>query len=248
MPVIMPLGGEVDWPKNEGVLGVIGVAPWATIDFLRAFYALVPATKDWQYPRVITDTNTKLPSRGRHLQLGERDPSPYIAETIQELAGLGATAIVLPCNTAHILYDRWALNAPVPVPHIVEETVHQAASMGASVLTAFSSTSLAKHDLYGAIIEKNGMRCHRLDDRDQALISAMLEEVKVHSAVGPANMHALGLLSERLLQTGVDTILLGCTELSGLVPSLEAAGLRVIDSNRALAESALRLISGRHAG
>ena len=43
MPTIQPPGGAVHWPSGEGVLGVVGVAPWATLDFLRAFYALVPA-------------------------------------------------------------------------------------------------------------------------------------------------------------------------------------------------------------
>ncbi|MDQ1197848.1 MULTISPECIES: aspartate/glutamate racemase family protein [Agrobacterium] len=244
MPTIIPPGGAVDWPAQEGTLGVIGVAPWATIEFLRAFYTLIPASKDWHYPRVITDTNTKLPSRGRHLQLGERDPSPFIAETIEEMAALGATVIVLPCNTAHILYDRWASASPVPVPHIVQETVYRAALNGARLVTAFSSTSLASSDLYGSFIEKSGMFCYRLEASDQALISAMLEEVKVRGAVGALNLEHLRLLCETLRRAEVDTVLLGCTELSGIAPHLQAAGLAVFDSNLALAESALALVNG----
>jgi len=244
MPTIIPPGGDVDWPEDEGVLGVIGVAPWATIEFLRAFYALIPASKDWHYPRVITDTNTKLPSRGRHFQLGERDPSPFIAETITELAALGATVIVLPCNTAHLLYDRWATASSVPIPHIVGETVALAAQNGARVVTAFSSASLASSDLYGSFIERREMRCHRLGTEDQALISAMLEEVKVHSTVGPVNLGRLDLLCERLRSFEVDTVLLGCTELSCIAPRLVAAGLNVFDSNQALAERAFALVTG----
>lgn len=244
MPTIMPPGGDVDWRKDEGVLGVIGVAPWATIEFLRAFYALIPASKDWHYPRVVTDTNTKLPSRGRHFQLGERDPSPFIAETIEELTTLGATVIVLPCNTAHLLYDRWASASSVPIPHIVGETVALAARNGARVVTAFSSASLASFDLYGSFIEKSDMRCHRLGADDQALISAMLEEVKIHSQVGPINLERLDLLCERLHSFEVDTVLLGCTELSCIAPRLQAAGFNVFDSNQALAERALALITG----
>ncbi|WP_323018058.1 hypothetical protein [Castellaniella sp.] len=65
------------------------------VGFSGALYSLVPATKDWHYPRVLTDINTKLPSRGRHLDLGERNPAPYIRETIEELAVQGATCAVV---------------------------------------------------------------------------------------------------------------------------------------------------------
>lgn len=242
MPKIMPLGGEVSWPEDEGVLGVIGVAPWATIEFLRAFYALIPATKDWHYPRVLTDTNTKLPSRGRYFQLGERDPSPFIAETIREMADMGATTIVLPCNTAHLLYDRWAADALVPIPHIVKETVALASGHGASLVTALTSTSLANFDLYGSEIEKQGMRCHRLASEDQSLISSVLEEVKVHAAVSADSLEKLDRLWAKLREAGVDTVLLGCTELSTLVPHFASHGLKAYDSNHALAAAALKLI------
>ncbi|MNE24591.1 Aspartate racemase [compost metagenome] len=227
------------------MLGVVGVAPWATIEFLRAFYALIPATKDWHFPRVITDINTKLPSRGRYFQLGERDPSPYIAQNIQELADMGATAIVLPCNTAHLLYDRWAVNAPVPVPNIVEETVALAGHDKAKLVTPFTSTSLADFDLYGAVIEKQGMACHRLSAEDQSLISELLAEVKVHSAVGDANLERLDRLCSKLRLAGVDTILLGCTELTSLMPRFAKHGLKVFDSNQALAGSAMKLVMGQ---
>ena len=131
MPRILPENGPVQWSEQEGAIGVVGVAPWATVDFCRAVYSLIDAEKDWHYPRLIVDANSKIPSRGRHLQLGERDPSPFIKLTIEELARQGATVVVVPCNTAHILYERWAVDAPVPVPHIVDVTVEAAIQTGA---------------------------------------------------------------------------------------------------------------------
>ena len=82
MPIIRPPGGDVNWPEDEGTLGIVGVAPWATINFCKLLYGLIKAEKDWHYPRIIADINTKIPSRGRYFQLGETDPSPAIAMTI----------------------------------------------------------------------------------------------------------------------------------------------------------------------
>jgi aspartate/glutamate racemase len=70
----------------------------------------------------------------------------------------------------------------------------------------------------------------------------MLAEVKVSSNVCDGSLERLDGLCVKLRQVGVETILLGCTELSGLRGRIGRHGLKVIDSNQALAESALDLI------
>ena len=47
---------------------------------------------------------------------------------------MGATIAVVVCNTAHILYDRWAPGAAIPVLDIIEETVRRAAAGGATAV------------------------------------------------------------------------------------------------------------------
>jgi aspartate racemase len=242
MPHIRPPGGAVDWPRGEGTLGVVGVAPWATIDFLRAFYALVPASKDWHYPRVIADINTKLPSRGRHLELGETDPSPYIAQSVAELAAQGATVVVVPCNTAHLLFDRWSTSSPVPLPHIVRETASALAAAGARRVAAFTSASLRRQGLYQRCCSDLGLQPVAIDDAASDLITATIDAVKRQGRVDAALQHRLSALLRDLAGDGVQGIALGCTELASLVPLCRAAGLAVAESNEALAAAALRLV------
>lgn len=242
MPTIAPRGGAVTWPEKEGVIGVVGVAPWATLDFCKTLYAQVTATKDWHYPRVIADINTKIPSRGRHFELGEEDPSPFIAATIDELHAQGATVVVVACNTAHVLYDRWAANAPVPVPHIVAETVASASAAGAMHVCPLTSTALAKFDLYGRMIAQRGLRGHRLQAPDQAAVSTMIEDVKQTGVLSPSSIAAIENLSGRLRAQGVEACLLGCTELSALSEHLAHHGLKSFDSNVALASACLRTL------
>src|SRR4051812_28423752 len=104
MPLIPPRSENVWWPDDERVLGVLGVAPAATADFFVKLTSLTHARKDWEHVRVLIDSNPKIPSRGRHLELGETDPSPYLREGIEALLAQGAALVALPCNTAHILY------------------------------------------------------------------------------------------------------------------------------------------------
>ncbi len=239
MPRILPPGGAVDWPAAEGALGVVGVAPWATLDFARALYRQVNATKDWHYPRVLLDINTKLPSRGRHLQLGETDPSPAISATIDELARQGATLAVVVCNTAHILFERWANHSPIPLLHIIEETTRSASERGARQIAALASASLAEHDLYGDRARQHGLGSTRISTDDQALVNQLIEAIKFSGKLDAAQLEAAGKLLAKLRTSGVDTIIAGCTELSVLESPAVDAGLRFVDSNAALARAAL---------
>jgi len=239
MPRISPPGGAVDWPEAEGVLGVVGVAPWATIEFCRVFYQSIDASKDWHFPRVVLDINTKIPSRGRHLQLGETDPSSAIAATIAELASMGATVAVVVCNTAHILYDRWAHSAPIPVLDIIDETLRCALERGANRVTPLVAASLAAHDLYGKRAEALGLSCHRLEPREQDLINALIAGIKISGRVAAESETALHAMLERLRVGGVDTVVGGCTELSVLDVHCDRVDLEFVDSNLALARAAL---------
>lgn len=240
MPRIAAPGGAVDWPRDEGVIGVVGVAPWATLDFLRALYAQVPAERDWHYPRVIADINTKLPSRGRHLELGETDPSPFIAATIRELAAQGATVVVVPCNTAHVLYGRWSAEAQVALPNIVDETVADIAAQGARRVASLVSPSLRRHDVYGAALRRAGLESVDPGEAGAALVAQAIEDVKRSGAVGAPLRARLELLLQSLAGDGVDGVVLGCTELAGLEPVGLACVGRVAESNRALAAAALK--------
>jgi aspartate racemase len=224
---------------SEGVLGVVGVAPWATLDFCRVLYEAVAARKDWHFPRVLLDINTKIPSRGRHLELGETDPSPDIAATIEELARAGATVAVVVCNTAHLLYDRWARNAPIPVLDIIEETLRDAVGQGARRVAPLNSISLARNDLYGARAEAAGLGCHRLAASDQAFVGELIAGIKLSGKVAPRDEAALGDLLGRLRGQKVDTVIGACTELSVLAPYCSEAQLHFTDSNAALARAAL---------
>ncbi len=240
MPVIPPPGGEVDWPASEGTLGVVGVAPWATLEFCRELYERVRASKDWHFPRVLIDVNTKIPSRGRHLQLGEADPSEAIAATIRQLAAEGATVAVVICNTAHILYERWATGSPVPVLDIIEETIVAAGASGAACVAPLVSASLADRDLYGLRARARGLSCRALPAGGQQLVERLIESVKVSGSFGRAGETDLRALLGELAASGVDTVVAGCTELSGVRRIAASAGLRFVDSNAALAEAALR--------
>lgn len=239
---MLPPGGAVTWPTEEGTLGVIGVAPWATLEFCRCFYELVLVEKDWHYPRVLLDINTKLPSRGRHLQLGEQDPSPYIAATIAELAAAGATVAVVACNTAHILFDRWAAGSAIPIIHIVDAVIDQACRVGARKVTTLASASLVADGMYHRKAVEAGLSYQSLPPEMQQSVNSFIEQIKLKGDLSSDSKTALEALLGFCVEQMVDTVFLGCTELTVLLPLIQRVGLCVIDSNQALARAAYAAI------
>lgn len=245
MPSIRPSLPDVQWPEHEGVVGVVGVAPWATVDFLSQLYENAVAEKDWHFPRVLMDANSKIPSRGRYFDLGETDPSPYIAATIRELVGAGATAVVVPCNTAHILFDRWSVGARDQIVSIVDATLSELAPPGDGKIVTLGSSHLARHRIYLDPLETRGHRCVTLDDRDQALIGEVIGEIKVANKLGADVASQFATMLNEFQKKGVSSILLGCTELAQAlrcIPDHNFKGM-IIDSNAALARAALRAVT-----
>lgn len=243
MPAIKPPGGAVDWPNNEGAIGVVGFAPWASLQFCQVLLSFVPARKEWEYPRIIADFNSKIPSRGRHLELGETDPSSAIRETILELADAGALVAAVPCNTAHILYERWGENMPIPVPHIGRCTAKWAHVGCPASICALSARNLWRTGMYAGWLAESGIPTRETSQEEASLTFEAIEHVK-SGAPGKAGA-IMARLGERLEQRGIGGVVLGCTELVLAIAASPAFSLPYIDSNDALAVETLRLANVR---
>lgn len=239
-PLAYPMNDVVRWDPREGVIGVVGVAPLATVDFCRRVVQLTPARKDWEHVRVIVDSNPKIPSRGRHLELGETDPSPFIRATIKALHAMGATVAAVPCNTAHILYDRFATGASIPVVNMIDATVEAlVARVGHPPrrLAVLGSRQTLAYNLYGSRLSSRGGgyldMAHVQDE-----VSALIELVKQ----GGDLFEGRSRLQRALNQcAGADAFVIGCTELSVILDE-HATAVPVIDANTELARKCLELV------
>lgn len=101
--------------KTVGILG--GMGPEATVALMARVIAGVAAQDDADHVPLIVDQNPQVPSRIRHLIEGTgEDPTPVLVVMAQRLERAGATALAMPCNTAHAYAP--AIRAAVTVPFI----------------------------------------------------------------------------------------------------------------------------------
>ena len=228
-----PMNASVNWPNDEKIIGVLGLAPVATADFIDKLVSR-PLRKDWECPKIIMNLDSKIPSRGRFFELNETDPVPYIMDGIKDLASAGADFVVIPCNTAHILYERFAKDSPVPIPHIVDVTCAYAKKRGVSAPLLLCSRAVREHGLYEKICS-----CVQFPNGD--LVSAGIEAVKQNKDTADI---AAQIRKDIAGMPDVDGVIYGCTEIGLLMESQHDETKRVIDSNQALADFCFEFANG----
>ncbi|MBQ7738119.1 MAG: aspartate/glutamate racemase family protein [Desulfovibrionaceae bacterium] len=230
-----PQNDEVHWPSDEKILGILGVAPLATIDFLQRCYART-VKKDWEHIRILVDSNPKIPSRGRCLELGETSPVPFMRAGIDNLAKNGAQVVAVPCNTAHIFYESYAQGCSVFLPNIITVTADACVQQKCRRALVLASRNVIEHNLYGDALSKRGIEGLSPDEAGQKIVSQAITTVK-QIGYDNAMAHKLRAMIESY---HTDAVILGCTELPILVDSVNSMK-KIVDSTQELANRCLEL-------
>ncbi|MDL1860310.1 aspartate/glutamate racemase family protein, partial [Betaproteobacteria bacterium PRO7] len=111
------------------MLGVIGgMGPLATADFFRKLVDETPAVNDEDHVPVLIHSVPQLPRRPPAILANGESPLPALRQVRDRLLAAGATALAMPCNTAHYWYDELAIDCPVPFLHIVDAVCDELAA------------------------------------------------------------------------------------------------------------------------
>ncbi|MDC0598484.1 amino acid racemase [Gammaproteobacteria bacterium] len=226
------------WDENEKTIGVLGLAPYASLDFYKKVLDATSAQKDWHHARLILDSNPKIPSRGRYFDLGEENPAPYIYQAIMDLLNNGADFVCIPCNTAHYFYEEFAKNLKDKVPNIIEITNQYIRLSYPKIKTIglLASKATVQYKLYGKF--SSGNRFNILTPKsDQYKVGELIERIK-QGDTGPSTIKSIKGLADSLQSKGAECIVLGCTELSMILTDGDLS-IPVIDSNAVYAKYAI---------
>lgn len=214
--------------RPVGVLG--GMGPEATILFQQRLLARIGARDDADHVPLLIDMNPQVPSRIAHLLDGTgNDPAPVLAAMARRLESAGATALAMPCNTAHAYADaiRGAVSIPlIDMPRLAGEVVRGPVGMLASPV-------MRRIGLWERVLA--GPVHWPADD------SAMLDAIRAikRGDTGRARP-VLDAAADELRAAGAGTLLVGCSEFS----IAAAPGPDVIDTLDLLTDATLRHARG----
>lgn len=222
---------------NRRVVGILGgMGPEATILLQQRVLATVQARDDSDHLPLLIDMNPQVPSRIAHLIEGTGpDPGPVLAEMARRLEQAGATALGMPCNTAHHYAPVIEAAVSIPLLNMVDLSVAEAArklGRGASIgLLASPAVRLA--GVFDAALERAGLAPLWPDDEGR-----MLDAIRAIKADGasPAARYILASASAELVGKGAKLLLVACSEFSLIADALPET-VPVIDTVDVLARA-----------
>lgn len=209
----------------------------ATADFLNKVIAATPAEHDEQHVPLLISNDPRIPRRPAAILEGGVSPLPQLRDIRDRLIAAGATALVMPCNTAHHWHAALSVDCALPFPSIVEVACDAAAARtapGAFVGLVATRATLAAR-LFEPALTARGRQV--VLPTDAVLDGAMLPAIASVKAgrlaqAGPLMNSAV----KSLLDRGAQVVILACTEAPIAVASASRGlACHCVDSTQALA-------------
>ncbi len=235
---------------SKPLLGILGgLGPYASAYFYELITTHTKAEKDQDHINIILSSDASTPDRTDYI-LGRSDesPLPVMIRNAKALQQFGATAIVIPCNTAHYFIHEVRRAVTVPVPSIITETSTYLQLAGYKKAAVLATTGTLSSGSYQEELAEHGLD-YMLPDKTgrEKLMEIIYEDVKKGS-IPP--MEKLYRVTEPLFAAGCDCAILACTELSLLHRDMlihaartgETPDSRFVDSLRVLADVSIRLM------
>ncbi len=205
-------------PRVTGILG--GMGPEATILLQQRVLSTVQAADDADHLPLLIDMNPQVPSRIAHLIEGNgADPGPVLADMARGLEQSGATALAMPCNTAHHYAAQIEDAVSIPFLNMVDLSVDQAAQHlpSGSRVGILASPALRKVGIFDAPLQRAGFTAVWPEDEDR-----MLGTIRHIKSEGPTNtaLSTLSNAANALAGRGAELLFVACSEFSLLTHDL----------------------------
>ena len=198
--------------KNGKKLGVLGgMGPAAAAEFLRQLAAACPANKDQEHPVVFMIGDAEIPDRGSAIMGVGESPLPKLKEDLLQLCAMGADVLAVPCNTAHYFINQFADELPVPLVHIIEETVLAAQKLSPEGAWMLSTKGTRACGLYQACAEKHGFTLYIPNERQSDMSQEVINFVKANK-LAEAGALTKELVEELWAERDLP-VMTACTEL-----------------------------------
>jgi aspartate racemase len=230
------------------MIGVIGgMGPLATVDFMHKVILATAAEGDEQHVPLLVSNDPRIPRRPAAILGDGESPLPRLIEIRDRLLRAGATALVMPCNTAHHWHAALRADCPVPFPSIVDAACDDAAVRlpGARRAGLIATRATLAAGLFTPALDARGLAPMLPSDSvaDQWMLPA-IAFVKAGRLAEAGPLMARAVRS--LLDDGADVVILACTEapiaLQAAAGDLDAV---CVDSTMSLARATVALWRGK---
>ena len=224
--------------KKLGVLG--GLGPAASAEFMRQIAVKAPVSTDQEHAVVYLIDDCEIPDRTTAIFGQGESPLPKLKEDLLKLCSLGVDVLAVPCNTAHFFIDQFIDELPVPLVHIVDETVLAAQRKSPEGAWMLSTTGTRKTGLYQKCAEKHGFKIYLPNENQAERIMQSIIYVKASQFDKAGKL--VKEVVEELWQERDLPVMTACTEIP---LGYDASGLpqdRAVSSFGALSDAVIKVL------
>jgi len=211
------------------------MGPDATVDLMRRVIVATPAKSEQDHIHMIVDCNPQVPSRIAAIIEGTgQDPAPELLRMARGLETAGATALAMPCNTAHAYAEQISAAVDIPLLNMITMTATRIGAMNLrrQRVGLLASTAVRILGLYETALRPFDVTLIYPDRQDNVM--DLIRTVK-DGGVGAATRQGFAEIATSLLANEIDMMLIACTELSVLANGMRR-DLPILDALNVLSE------------
>ncbi len=199
--------------KKLGIIG--GLGPWATAYFYRRVVDLTPAKRDQDHIETLIYSMPQIPDRTAFLLSRDpvaEDPRPALIKVGRTLRENGAEVLAIPCITAHAFHSELEEGIGLSVLHAIRELGEVCWEKGVTKVGIMATDGARISRIYDDVLTGYGVTCFWPEKEGQQDVMDMIYKcVKQGIPISPKTFSRVAI---GLFESGAESIVLGCTELS----------------------------------
>ena len=180
-------------------------------------------------------------SFSEHVNAGEKPHDKWaqlIRDSASKLHASGADFMICPSNTPHAVYEHVVRDLPLPWLHIAEAVRKQSERSGFHRLLLLGTHFTCNSTVYDDYCRRSGISVVRPTLQQISHMHQLITNELVTGEVSMASRDFFSNLIRDQSKSGVDAVILGCTELP-LAISPASSDLPLVDSTVELAKAAV---------
>lgn len=146
-----------------------------------------------------------------------------LADRAAALESAGADGLLLCTNTMHTVIESIERAVSIPILHIADATADRVRASGVGRVGLLGTRFTMEQPFYRDRLAQHGLEALTPDDADRALVHRVIYDELVRGVIADRSRDAYRAVIERLVASGAEGIILGCTEIELLVSPGDSA-------------------------
>ncbi len=219
---------------NMKVIGLIGGMSWeSTIEYYRLINEAVRERLGGLHSaKCVLDSVDFAEVEALQRQGRWRDAARLLAAAGQNVENAGADLALICTNTMHKLADTVQASIGIPLLHIADATAEKVRQARFQRVGLLGTRFTMEEDFYrGRLADRHGLEVMIPNPEERQVLHRVIYEELCVGAIRPESRALIASTINRLVQTGAEAIILGCTEL-GLLLHDEDSRVPLFDTTR----------------